>query len=88
MSHEHVVSVVMATCCLHNFLRDDTCHWIESDLHVSVSNLSALKPLRGTGGASRQVALEIRDAFKTYFNSETGSVPWQLQRVRAGRRLP
>lgn len=28
---EHMDKVVLATCCLHNFLRSDTCHWTEYD---------------------------------------------------------
>lgn len=88
VSHEHSVTIIMATCCLHNFLRDDTCHWTESDLQVSLSNVEGLRSLRRSGGTSRQDALEVRECFKQYFNSDIGSVEWQQRRVRAGQRLP
>lgn len=87
VSHEHCVSIVTATCCLHNFLRDDACHWTQSDLDLSMSNVEGLRNILGTGGASRQDALEVRDSFKEYFNSEIGSVEWQQRRVRIGQRL-
>lgn len=88
MSHEHVVCVVMATCCLHNFLRNDACQWTENDQRVFLSGTAGLQRLRGTGGVARHDALNVRNTFKTYVNSEVGSVEWQLARVRAGRRLP
>ncbi|KAJ8969832.1 hypothetical protein NQ314_001561 [Rhamnusium bicolor] len=36
MLHEHINSVVIAACCLHNFLRNDSCHWTECDINVSL----------------------------------------------------
>lgn len=83
MHEEHVVTVVMATCCLHNFLRNDTCHWTENDN----TSMRGLRNLRNVGGNSRTDALAVRDSFKSYFNSEAGSVDWQLRRIRAGRRV-
>lgn len=87
MSQEHIVSVVMATCCLHNFLRNDMCHWTENDLNISISNMRGLQDLRNIGGNSKTDALAVRDGFKSYFNSAAGSVEWQLRKVRAGRRF-
>lgn len=87
MSQEHTVSVVMATCCLHNFLRNGTCHWTENDLNISISNVTGLQDLRNIGGNPKTDALAVRDYFKNYFNSAAGSVEWQLRRVRAGRRF-
>jgi hypothetical protein len=63
VSHEHSVTIIMATCCLH-----DTCHWTESDLQVSLSNVEGLRSLRRSGGTSRQDALEVRECFKQYFS--------------------
>ncbi|XP_060843970.1 uncharacterized protein LOC132923968 [Rhopalosiphum padi] len=76
MSQEHIVCVVMATCCLHNFLRNDTCHWTENDLNISISNMIGLQDLRNIGGNSKTDALAVRDGFKSYFNSATVSVEW------------
>ena len=47
MSYEHVNAVILAACCLHNFLRDDACHWTEKDLQVSVSDIENLQNLQG-----------------------------------------
>lgn len=60
MSYEHVNAVILAACCLHNFLRDDACHWTEKDLQVSVSDIENLQNLQGTGGnASHDALTEI-----------------------------
>lgn len=86
MQEEHIVTVVMATCCLHSYLRDDSCHWTENDLNTSIEDMAGLQNLRNIGGNSRTDALAVRDSFKSYFNSVAGSIEWQLMRVRAGRR--
>lgn len=87
MFQDHTVTVMMAICCLHNFLRDDVCYWSERDLRVTLRNMHGIRNMRGIGGNSNYNAFEIRDAFKDYFCSESGSVPWQLGRVHAGRIL-
>lgn len=84
MHEEHIVTVVITTCCLPNFLRDDTCYWTEHDLNISLAEMSGLQNLRNIRGNSRTDALTVRDNFKNYFNSEVGLVEWQL-RVRSGR---
>ncbi|XP_050526869.1 uncharacterized protein LOC126897372 [Daktulosphaira vitifoliae] len=81
MSQELIVSVVMVTCCLHNFLRNDACHWTENDLNISISNMRRLQDLKNIGENSKTDALAVRDRFKSYFNSAAGSVEWQLSRV-------
>lgn len=85
MHEEHIITVVMATCCLHNFLRNDTCYWTD-DLNTSLAEIAGLQNLRNIGGNPRADALAVRDSFKSYFNSAAGSIEWQLRRVRAGRR--
>ena len=37
----------------------------------------------GTTNNYTRKAKEIRDNFREYFNSNAGSVPWQLDRVRS-----
>lgn len=86
MSQTHTVTVVSAICCLHNFLRDDECYWTQRDLLVRLREMNGIRNIAGIGGNATTDARAIRDAFKDYFNSESGSVPWQLQRVQAGRR--
>ncbi|CAK1591019.1 unnamed protein product [Parnassius mnemosyne] len=85
MSHDHTVTVVSAICCLHNFLRDDTCYWSERDQTITLRDMNALENFRGFGGNSTSDALAVRNAFKEYFSSESGAIPWQRRRVRAGR---
>lgn len=41
--------------------------------------------MRGVGGNNPSNAFNIRDAFKNYFNSPQGSVPWQKDKIYAGR---
>lgn len=86
LSHEHINQVVLAACCLHNYLRNDTCHWTETDLNLDVSKVYGLQNLNGIGGNSCNEALKVRDEFKKYFNSAVGSVEWQLKKVRMGKR--
>jgi hypothetical protein len=84
VSHEHVITVVFACCCLHNYMRNDACHWTEEDLHISIDNIEGLENLRIGGNASLN-ALEVRDRFKNYFNSAAGSVEWQFNKIREGK---
>jgi hypothetical protein len=61
MSHDHVNSVALAACCLHNYLRNDSCQWTERDLNVSLSDMRDLENLERTGGNAPSSALEVRD---------------------------
>lgn len=87
ISHEHLICVVLAACCLHNYIKSDSdCYWNETDLAVTLSDCTALVPLRRTGGLSGTEAIAVRNAFRDYFNSEVGSVSWQKDRVRVGKQ--
>lgn len=48
------------------------------DITMPTENLTKLMP--GGGNASRE-AFQIRNKFTEYFNSQEGSLPWQLKRV-------
>jgi hypothetical protein len=77
MSHEHIKTVLLAACCLHSFfLRDDTCHWTENDLSIYISDMKGLQNTQKIGGNSSISAVQIRDRFKSYFNSAAGSLKW------------
>lgn len=84
LSPENVDNVILATCCLHNFLRDDP---------VNITNESQstgqlqLLDLPRVGGNFTTSAFEVRDKFKSYFNSDMGSVSWQRDMIRRGCRL-
>jgi hypothetical protein len=85
MSQEHIKTVLLAASCLHNFLRDDTCHLTGNDLRISISDMKGLQSIQKIGGNSSMIAVEIRDRFKSYFNSAAGSLEWQLRKVRQGK---
>ncbi|XP_064635332.1 uncharacterized protein LOC135492680 [Lineus longissimus] len=85
LSAESVDIVVKATCVLHNMLQnrgvpvpvrpvtddvtpdeEDTCDGILNDLEKS-------------GHRQKKDALMVREAYKDYFSSRAGAVPWQNQ---------
>lgn len=71
MSPEHIDKVVLATCCLHNFLRDDTINNIlNNDDYMNCPESG----IRNVGGTSTAEAMAIRDQFRNYFVSPAGSV--------------
>ncbi|XP_046472544.1 uncharacterized protein [Neodiprion pinetum] len=83
LSPEHVDSVILATCCLHNFLMND-----DPPIRQSVHDSGAytLNPMGNIGGNATAEAIAVRDKFKDYFNSAAGSVDWQIEMVRRGIR--
>lgn len=84
MSAEHVDKVILATCCLHNFLLYDEIGTIG---HSDDNDLDAVNDLDNVGGAcSVQEAMNVREKFRSYFVSPAGTVPWQRDMVRLGRR--
>lgn len=86
---ETVDKVVLAACCLHNMLCKES-----SVVGLDASDTEPIPPNRPNAGlqnlnflrgnALRQ-AFQIRDAFKDYFVSPFGAVPWQEEMVRRGR---
>ena len=88
LKEDNVIAVVKACCVLHNYLRDTPDYQDRATLDVNtegdvlmpagaaVYNLAYMR-----GYHSAKDALKTRELFKTYFNSEKGSVPWQLDRI-------
>lgn len=75
--------LVMATCCLHNLLRDAFMErnkqpYYEYDPKVQMSN--NINPLAGAGGFANAAGLDVREMFTNYFNEE-GALNWQNERV-------
>ncbi|XP_067000348.1 uncharacterized protein [Anabrus simplex] len=83
VSPEHMTKFVLATCVLHNFLREDHPNLLAELIEEATP---ALQDLRGTGGTYTGSALRIRDRFKDYFSSHAGSVEWQERMINVGRR--
>jgi hypothetical protein len=84
MSHEHIKTALLAACCLHNFFRDDACHWTQN-ISISISDMKSLQNIEKIGRHFSMSALQIRDRFKSYFNSAAGSLEGQLRKVREGK---
>jgi len=76
---EKVQTIVMAACCLHNFLLRDkqsqATYMPESEQHSEDGQLNSLAK-QGSNHASVN-AQKVRDNFCSYFNSPHGSVCWQ-----------
>ena len=80
---EKVQIVVMAACCLHNFLLRNplaASQYIPEDLDGS-SQLEAITAQKH-GYKSSNDARYVRDQFCTYFCSDAGAVPWQNNAVQ------
>ncbi|XP_030757115.1 protein ANTAGONIST OF LIKE HETEROCHROMATIN PROTEIN 1-like [Sitophilus oryzae] len=88
ISPEHLDKVVLATCCLHNFLRDcDVSGGISEEEQEDDRTIpQGLIDIPGIGGNPSLYAVDVREKFKNYFVSETGSLPWQVEMVRRGRK--
>lgn len=90
MRPEYAVKIVLATCCLHNFLKSDCLNIlaevIQTEEPTANPKKSALQNLRNVGGAFAGNAYLIREKFKDYFSSPNGSVEWQVRAVQQGRR--
>lgn len=82
LSPEKVKTVVMAVCCLHNFLcRNKT----SADQYVSENQdkMSDLQSVSKRCNVNRNAndAIAVRDNLCNYFNSAAGAVSWQIHAV-------
>nr|CAI5820986.1 unnamed protein product [Callosobruchus analis] len=81
-----VDKIILATCCLHNYLGTDN---LPSDcddsLQANLTESTAFNHLNPIRRNSTQYAFSVRNKFKEYFSTE-GAVPWQLDIVRRGRQ--
>lgn len=73
LSPDHVDSVILATCVLHNFLRYDTVSFRNEDTD---NQECQLRDLPRIGGNFVNNAIQVRNTFKDYFNSSQGSLAW------------
>ena len=71
--------IIFATCILLNYLRDQGVGL--NDMGNSANVRSNLTTMPNQRGSAHQNAFEIRDKFKRFCNSPSGSVPWQIERV-------
>nr|CAI5835505.1 unnamed protein product [Callosobruchus analis]CAI5854414.1 unnamed protein product [Callosobruchus analis] len=81
MNPEHVDKIILATCCLHNFLRPALIPVQSFDNNLNNDNI---QNLRRVGGNATVEAMSIRDTFANYFSSPEGAVPWQNEIINRG----
>ena len=73
-------NIIFATCILRNYLRDQGVGL--SDMRSSANVRSKLTKILNQGISAHQSAFEVREKFKQFFNSPSGSVPWQNESVQ------
>lgn len=83
MSPEHIDNVILATCCLHNFLRGESC---TTDIDVGDNNIqtdkvSTIQDLRNVGGKAIEEALHIREEFKNYYRGRRLANGYSTKRI-------
>lgn len=71
---ENADKIILATCILHNYLRDYTN--VQNHAHEDSTD-TGLHNLPRQGGSAVNAAFTIRDAFKDFFITEHGRVEWQ-----------
>lgn len=71
---DNLENIVFATCILHNFMKDQN----DSDILTTNSTCMAdsLVDIGQQGDDASQNALIVREKFKQFFSSPSGSVPW------------
>lgn len=75
--------IVLAACCLHNLLTRDT----QENEEILTEETDCGSTFRNIGPTHRnpsQEAVQVREAYKNYFVSLEGQVPWQIQAIRQG----
>lgn len=79
---ENVDWIILATCVLHNYIRDSDENMINvSNDSVDRANAdTTLQDFSARGGNATQQAFHVRDLYKNFFNSPIGSVPWQNEK--------
>lgn len=84
----NVELLIKCTTVLHNYLRSYITYEEELEslaLEDFVEPAGQLVNLSRTRSRSSNVAFKVREQFRTYFNSEEGSVPWQLDAIKRGK---
>lgn len=71
--------IITVACCLHNMIRTSISSSTEAiDCDMPKDNMIRI---RASGGNSTVEAFHIRNQFTQFFNSQQGSVTWQLKHV-------
>ncbi|XP_049763612.1 uncharacterized protein LOC126092180 [Schistocerca cancellata] len=68
---ENVDKIVMATCILHNYIKENVYAQTEA-----ANGTLVLQELTGQGGSATSSAFVVREHYKDFFNSPIGRLPW------------
>jgi hypothetical protein len=82
---ENTDDIIFATCSLHNYLREQGVGI--SDMGGSANVRSNFTKIPNQGGSAHQSAFKVTDKFKQFFNSPSGSVSWQNDKVQCWANL-
>lgn len=94
---DNVDTIIQATVCLHKKCqqycppnypdRDENGTFYPGEWRNEATSTSAIQDTFKMGSNNRALrAVTIRDQLKDYFNSNEGSLSWQLQHVRRGKQ--
>lgn len=74
--------LILAACCLHNFLRTGYLATKEqqNDHDSGEHPWNGFVPLRAAGGFAKSERFEVREAFTQYLNNQ-GALSWQERRI-------
>ncbi|XP_072400203.1 uncharacterized protein [Diabrotica undecimpunctata] len=78
----NVENIILTTCILYNFLREDAVlqPGDSNELFVPQEGRTQFLSLPRQGGNAHESAFLVRETFKNFFNSDVGSVPWQIHK--------
>jgi len=81
LSPEKIECIVMATCCLHNFLLRNpvsAAQYVPDEINVSNELQSVTNQV---GKRYTNEAMAVREKLCSYFNSPEGAVTWQMKAI-------
>lgn len=82
MQPKYLDTMILACTCLHNYIMED---FVSEDIAVPnnsiLQNYSVDSQNMDITGNQNVDAMEIREIFKSYFNSEHGAVSWQNEKI-------
>lgn len=72
---ENADKIVMTTCILQNFIKQNTTDMLSNEQRPNLNLLSHITSFSKEGGSAQKEAFENRDKFKQFFNSHAGKLP-------------
>ncbi|KAF0751358.1 protein ALP1-like [Aphis craccivora] len=75
---ENVDKVILTTCILHNYIKDND---LMAQNFDPIDGEPNWENLPRQGGNAHNSAFLVRETYKQFFNSESGSLPWQTEKL-------